>query len=195
MGMFDEILVPKSYLRGLLKKRDERFFSKDHLFQTKDLDNVMDLYKIHRQRLYKLDQSTKDAEEEKKWNIVKDNIEINFYDIVKSKNGDEHSVEFEFGFKNGRVDQKKLVSLALSKTKKEIDSVAKMWDAEQEILDAYRKSSLKYKIFLFLEERFRKATNWSRKKHSIPIEIRREAYEKSGRLKLDPECLKLYIDQ
>jgi len=195
MGMFDEILVPKSYLRGLLKKRDERFFSKDHLFQTKDLDNVMDLYKIHRQRLYKLDRSTKDAEEEKKWNIVKDNIEINFHDIVKSKNGDEHSVEFEFSFKNGRVDQKKLVSLALSKTKKEIDSSAEMWDTEQEILNAYRESSFKYKIFLFLEERFRTMTNWARKKHSIPIEVRRDAYEKSGRLEFDPDCLKLYIDQ
>lgn len=195
MGMFDEILVPKSYLRGLLKKRDERFFSKDHLFQTKDLDNVMDLYKIHRQRLYKLDRSTKNEEEEKKWSIVKDNIEINFHDIVKSKNGDEHSVEFEFSFKNGRVDQKKLVSLALSKTKKEIDSVAKMWDTEQEILNVYRNSSLKYRFFSFLQSCFQKLTNWAREGHTIPIEIRRDAYEKSGRLEFDPECLNVYKDQ
>jgi hypothetical protein len=193
--MFDEILVPKSYLRGLLKKRDERFFNKDHLFQTKDLDNVMDLYKIHRQRLYKLDRSVQHIGEDEKWNIVKDSIEINFHDIVKSKNGDEHSVEFEFSFKNGRVDQKKLVSLALSKTKKEIDSVAKMWDTEQEILNAYRNSSLKYRFFSFLQACLQKLTNWAREGHTIPIEIRRDAYEKSGRLEFDPECLNIYKDQ
>ena len=41
MGMFDEILVPKSYLRGLLKKEDEKLFNKEHLFQTKDLEKIV----------------------------------------------------------------------------------------------------------------------------------------------------------
>ena len=53
MGMFDDIIVPKSYLRSLLKKEDEKLLDKNHLFQTKDLDNMMDMYKVHRQYLYK----------------------------------------------------------------------------------------------------------------------------------------------
>ena len=55
--MFDEIIVPKSYLKNLLPKGDEKLLNTKHLFQTKSLDNVMDLYKIHRQQLYRLDRS------------------------------------------------------------------------------------------------------------------------------------------
>ena len=46
-------MVPKGYLRSLLNKEDEKLLDKNHLFQTKDLDNLMDLYKIYRQYLYK----------------------------------------------------------------------------------------------------------------------------------------------
>ena len=45
-----------------------------------------------------------------------------------------------------------------------------------------------------LEKYFRKAQNWARNKHKVPLEIRREAYEKSGRLAKDPDCLDLYGD-
>ena len=201
MGMFDEILVPKSYLRGLLKKEDEKLFDKEHLFQTKDLENLMDRYKIHRQKLYKLDRSVKypggktEGSAFEKWNPIQDNIEINFYDYPNDKNGDEYSAEFEFTFKKGRVDQKKLVSLKLERTTREIKSTEAMWDAEQEVLDAYRNTSIKYRFFSFLEARLRKVTNWAREGHTIPIEIRRDAYEKSGRLQFDPECLNIYKDQ
>ena len=195
MGMFDEILVPKSYLRGLLKKEDERLFNNQHLFQTKNLDNLMDLYKIHRQRLYKLDRSVKYVGKDEKWNPVRDNIEINFHNHPKNKTGDEYTVEFEFSFKNGKVDQKKLISLKLFKTRKEIESTEEMWDTEQEILNEYRNRSIKYKIFSRAERYFQQMTNWARNKHSIPFSVRKEAYEKSGRLELDPDCLKLYKDQ
>ena len=195
MGMFDEILVPKSYLRGLLKKEHEKLFNKEHLFQTKDLENLMDLYKIHRQRLYKLDRSVEHRGENEKWNPVQDNIEINFYNHPNDKNGDQYSAEFEFTFKKGRVDQKKLISLKLQRTIKEIESIEAMWDTEQEILNAYRNSSLKYRFFSFLQSCLQKLTNWAREGHTIPIEIRRNAYEKSGRLEFDPECLNVYKDQ
>ena len=39
MGMFDEIIVPKSYLRGILDKKDENLFDTHHKFQTKDLSS------------------------------------------------------------------------------------------------------------------------------------------------------------
>ena len=95
MGMFDEITVPKSYLRNLLGKEDEKLFKKDHVFQTKDLDNVMDLYKIHRRQLYKLNRSGITLEEGAQhtslvdqWDKIEDNISINFYDFLEDRKGD-----------------------------------------------------------------------------------------------------------
>ena len=95
MGMFDEILVPKSYLKGLLKKEDEKLFKKNHLFQTKDLENVMDLYKVHRQRLYKLENSRLLNKSEngsnEKWKLIKQDLDINFYDFICPEEGDRYS--------------------------------------------------------------------------------------------------------
>lgn len=201
MGMFDEIIVPRSYLRNLLNKEDENLFKKDHVFQTKDLDNVMDLYKVHRRQLYKLNRSEIALNEgvqhtslADQWDKIRDNIDINFYDLLKDRKGDEYSVEFEFAFKNGKVDKKELISLNLEKTKAERELIDEMWDTEQEIFDDFRNTSLKYRFFSWLESRCNKMTNWARKKHQLPIELRRVAYEKSGRLKKDPKALDIYMD-
>tara|TARA_R110000851_G_scaffold108634_3_gene230163 strand:+ start:876 stop:1454 length:579 start_codon:yes stop_codon:yes gene_type:complete len=191
MGMFDEIMVPKGYLRGLLKKEDEKMLGKNPLFQTKDLDNLMDLYKVHRQYLYK---KKKEALPFEEWEKVKKNVVIRFYDHLTSKYNDEYWIECEFTFKKGRVDKKELLNFRVESTKKESEETQKMWDTEQEIFDAYREHSLKYRLFSQMENRLRKMTNWARNKHSIPLEIRQEAYEKSGRLKKDPLCLDLYKD-
>jgi hypothetical protein len=103
-------------------------------------------------------------------------------------------MEFEFAFLNGKIDKKDLISLKLDATKEEINDIENMWDTEQEILDKYRLNSFSYRFFSWLETRLNKITNWARKKHSIPLEIRKKAYEKSGRLKIDPDCLKMYDD-
>ena len=201
MGMFDEIIVPRSYLRNLLDKEDESLFKKDHVFQTKDLDNMMDLYKVHRRQLYKLNRSEIALKEgaqhtslADQWDKVRDNIDINFHDYLKDHKGDEYSVEFEFAFKNGKVDKKKLISLNLENTKAERESIDEMWDIEQEIFDDFRSTSLKYRFFFWLEGRLNKMTNWARKKHQLPIELRKMAYEKSGRLEKDPKSLDIYMD-
>jgi hypothetical protein len=201
MGMFDEIIVPRSYLRNLLNKEDEKLFKKDHVFQTKDLDNVMDLYKIHRRQLYRLNRSEIALKEGvqhtslgDQWDKVRDNIDINFHDLLKDRKGDEYSVEFEFTFKNGKVDKKELVFLNLEKTKAERELIDEMWDIEQEIFNDFRSTSLKYRFFSWLEGRFNKMTNWARRKHQLPIELRRIAYKKSGRLKKDPKALDIYMD-
>ena len=191
MGMFDEIMVPKGYLKSLLNKEDEKLLEKNHLFQTKDLDNLMDLYKVHRQYLYK---KKKEALPFEEWEKVKNNVTIRFHDRLTSKDQNEYWIECEFSFKNGKVDKKELVSFRLESTKKESEEVQKMWDTEQKVLDAYRKNSLKYKFFSRMESRFQKMTNWARNKHRIPLEIRKQAYEKSGRLKKDPKCLDVYKD-
>ena len=191
MGMFDEIMVPKGYLRSLLNKEDEKLLDKNHLFQTKDLDNLMDLYKVYRQYLYKKNRGAQPFEE---WEKVKKNVTIRFCDYLQDKKGDEYELACEFTFKNGKVDKKELIQFQLQTSKEEREAIDKMWDTEQKILDAYRNTSIKYKFYAWLEKRFQKMTNWARKRHGIPLDIRTEAYEKSGRLTNDPDCLKLYAD-
>ena len=72
--------------------------------------------------------------------------------------------------------------------------INKMWDTEQDIFNKYRKSNRSYKFYAWLEKHFQKMTNWARKKHTLPLEIRKKAYEESGRLEKDPDALKLYSD-
>lgn len=200
--MFDDIIVPKAYLRNLLRKEHEKLLDTKHLFQTKDLDNVLDVYKIHKQQLYRLDRSEFLLEEgvqhtklTEKWIKVNNDSEIDFYSNAQDAEDNEYWFEFRFTFKNGKIDKKELVTCELRTSKKERDSLDAMWDKEQEIFDRYRNSNLSYKLFAWLERRFQKITNWARKKHHLPLEIRKEAYKKSGRLKRDPAALDLYADQ
>ena len=199
--MFDEIIVPKAYLRNLLHKGEERLLKTKHLFQTKDLDNVMDVYKIHRQQLYRLDRSEFLLEEgvqhtklTDKWDEIHENKVLIFYSGVKDDEENEWWFEFEFTFGNGKLDKKKLISCKIETTAKERADVSKMWDIEQNIFDEYRDNNTLYKLYTWLEKHLQKMTNWARNKHRLPIKIRREAYEKSGRLKKDPTALDLYAD-
>ena len=191
MGMFDNIVVPKSYLRSLLKKEDEKLIRKDHLFQTKDLNNDLEIYKVHRQYLYKKNKSSQPFEE---WEKTKQNVIVRFYDYLRTRDRDEYFIEFQFTFKDGKLDKKELLTFNLESTKKESEETAEMWETEQKILNEYRNNSLRYKFFCRMESRFQQITNWARDKHRIPLKIRTEAYEKSGRLKKDPKCLDLYKD-
>ena len=192
--MFDDIIVPKSYLKGLLKRKHEKFFETKHIFQTKDFDNVLDLYRVHRQRLQRQDRSPEIGTCAPTWENVNVNAEIEFHDLITSPKGDYYFASFKFSFVKGKLDKKELLSLELHMTSEEKEATAKMWDTEQEIFDFYRESSVKYRLFSFLEKVFSKATNWARKKHQLPLSLRKEAYEKSGRLKLDPKALDLYMD-
>ena len=201
MGMFDEIIVPKAYLKNLLHKGEERLLKTKHLFQTKDLDNVMDVYKIHRQQLYRLDRSEFLLEEgvqhtklTDKWDKIHENKVLIFYSGVKDDEENEWWFEFEFIFTYGKLDKKKLISCKIETTAKERADVSKMWDIEQNIFDEYRDNNTPYKLYTWLEKHLQKMTNWARNKHRLPIGIRREAYEKSGRLEKDPTALDLYAD-
>ena len=201
MGMFDDIIVPKSYLKILLTKENGKLLRKDHVFQTKAFDNLLDVYKVYRQRLYKLDRSGLELEEgaqhtklTDKWDKVHEDNVVIFYDQATDEEGNEWWFEFEFTFDNGRLTKRKLVSCKIETTSKERGDINKMWDTEQKIFDEYRNSNAFYKLYTWLEKRLQKMTNWARNKHQLPLEIRREAYEKSGRLKKDPEALDLYAD-
>ena len=195
MGMFDDIIVPKAYLRNLLTKKNEKLLHKDHVFQTKSFDNYLDVYKIYRQRLYRLDRSGLDpAELADIWDKVHEDNVVTFYDQVNDDEDNEWWFEFEFTFNNGKLDKKKLISSKVQTTAKERGDINKMWDTEQDIFNEYRENSNSYKLYTWLEKRFQKMTNWARNKHRLPIELRKEAYEKSGRLKKDPKALDLYLD-
>jgi len=201
MGMFDDIIVPKSYLKNLLTKENEKLLHKDHVFQTKAFDNLLDVYKVFRQRLYKLDRSGLELEEgtqhtklTDKWDKVHEDNVVIFYDQVNDDEGNEWWFEFEFTFSYGRLTKRKLVSCKMEVTSEERADIKKMWDTEQEIFDEYRDNNTLYKLYTWLEKRLQKMTNWARNKHRLPIGIRREAYEKSGRLEKDPTALDLYAD-
>ena len=149
MGMFDDIIVPKSYLRGILDKKDEKLFDTYHKFQTKDLENSLAVYKVHRNRLYKRahsewtahpseDKQVDPDEARPKWDKITPPSEINFYDTFCTKNGDECWFEFEFKFVNGKLDSKKLTDKTVT-SKKSQEATQRMWDTEQEVFDEYRK--------------------------------------------------------
>jgi len=219
MGMFDDIIVPKSYLKGLLSKKEEKILKASKRcggsvtgcrFQTKDLENVLSTYKVYKQKLYINDKTLWNCEppdteqrnestskkypyEKGRWQETCHTGAVVFYNGFKDEKQNEWWFEFEFTFNNGRLDKKDLVSCELQTTKAKKDLVDKMWDTEQEIFDEYRKN-FKYRFFSWLERRFRKMTNWAGSKHGIPLVIRKEAYEKSGRLKEDPQSLDLYKD-
>ncbi len=199
MGMFDDITVPKSYLRNLLSKKEEKLLASSHSFQTKSLDNLMDEYKIYRKYLHKLDRSgahlLDPPSKSEKWVKINKDVVINFYDTVKDGDGNEYLFEFDFTFTKGWLDRKKLITCELHTTAERRMAIDKMWDTEQQILDEYRDSSISYRFFRWIEGRLQRMTNWARKKHSIPLEVRKGAYEKSGRLKEDPRALDLYMDQ
>lgn len=188
MGLYDEISVPKSYLRNILSKFQERMLDKDHRFQTKDLDSGMDQYKVFRQRLYKKDL------EFGHWSIIRFSGNVEFYDIIKDESGNSHEVAFQFEFIKGKLDKKTLLKWELFETLEERKEAEKMWNIEQQIFSSYRKT-LKYKFFLKVETFFAKLSNWARKKHEIPFKVRESAYKKSGRLKSDPQALDLYRDK
>ena len=185
MGMFDEIIIPKSYLRGILDKKDEKLFDTYHKFQTKDLENSLAVYKIYRGYLSK--RIGKD-----KWEKITTTAEISFYDTFTTKDGDECWFEFKFKFVKGKLDSKELVDKVIT-NKESREAIDRMWDSEQEIFDEYRKK-LSYRFWTRVQHFCQRITVMARNRHLIPYDIRKQAYKTSGRLEKDPDCLKWYMD-
>jgi len=197
MGMFDDIIVPRSYLKGILDKKDESLFDTYHKFQTKDLENSLAVYKVYRNQLYKQSRSEwmeKDALDASKptWDKITDPREINFYDTFTTKNGDECWFEFQFKFVNGKLDSKELVDKIIT-NKESREAIDRMWDIEQSVFDEYRKK-WSYRFWTKVERFCQKITVMARKRHSLPYSLRKTAYKTSGRLEKEPDCLELYVD-
>tara|TARA_Y100001938_G_scaffold150175_1_gene239950 strand:+ start:206 stop:697 length:492 start_codon:yes stop_codon:yes gene_type:complete len=159
MGMFDQIKVPKSYLKGLLTKDQEKLLSGNN-YQTKSFENFLTQYKIYRQRLY-----FKDAEcsKEEKWVRTSHSGKVNFYDSMTDQDGNEWWAEFDFLFKDGVLDKKEVVKFEMIETAEEAKRRAERFQRTSKEQDAIR-ATFKYKFFNCLNRFFYKLYSWSQKK-------------------------------
>ncbi len=157
--MFDQIKVPKSYLKGLLTKDQEKLLSGNN-YQTKSFENFLTQYKIYRQRLY-----FKDAEcsKEEKWVRTSHSGKVNFYDSMTDQDGNEWWAEFDFLFKDGVLDKKEVVKFEMIETAEEAKRRAERFQRTSKEQDAIR-ATFKYKFFNCLNRFFYKLYSWSQKK-------------------------------
>jgi len=157
MGMFDDIIVPKSYLKDLLTKEQEKLI-KDNNYQTKSLENFLGQYKVYRKKLF--------VKEKKEW--IKDTRsgKINFYTSFRDEDKNTWWREFEFTFVNGVVDKKELIKFEMEETAEEAKEREKDW----EVANAKRKvfqRTFRYRFFSKLTGFLRKLLSWSEQKTYI----------------------------
>ena len=161
MGMFDDIIVPKSYLKGLLTKDQEKII-RGNLYQTKCLDRTLRMYKVYKQKLY-AQEPPPTKTEKRKWKAVDYTGEVYFYDSIKDEKGNAHWVEFRFVFLKGKVDAKYVEEFRLQQTSEEIVKQNEEWESSKEKQDKYE-ATLKYKIYFSLFKVLHKLLNKVRKK-------------------------------
>ena len=155
--MFDDIIVPKSYLKGLLTKEQEKLV-KDNNYQTKSLENFLGQYKIHKQKLYTKQgdwKSGKDGE----W--IRDSYtgKINFYNSFHDKDKNSWWSEYEFTFEAGVLDKKELIKFEMEETAEEAEvreKENKEWAARR---DAFQRT-FKYRFFSKLYGVLNRFLNW-----------------------------------
>jgi len=157
MGMFDDIIVPKSYLKGLLTKEQEKLV-KSNNYQTKSLENFLGQYKIYRQKLF--------VKENKEW--IKDTRsgKINFYTSFYDKDKNTWWREFEFTFVKGVVDKKELIKFEMEETAEEAEEREKEWEAANAKKRVFQRT-FRYKFFFALSKVLRKLLSWSEQKTYI----------------------------
>lgn len=161
MGMFDDIIVPKSYLKGLLTKDQEKII-RGNLYQTKCLDRTLRMYKVYKQKLY-AQEPPPTKTEKRKWKAVDYTGEVYFYDSIKDEKGNAHWVEFRFVFLKGKVDAKYMEEFRLQQTSEEIVKQNEEWESSKEKQDKYE-TTLKYKIYFSLFKVLHRLLNKVRKK-------------------------------
>ena len=165
--MFDDIIVPKSYLKGLLTKEQEKLI-KDNNYQTKSLENFLGQYKVYRQKLF--------VKEGKEW--IKDTRsgKINFYTSFSDKDENTWWREFEFTFVNGVVDKKELIKFEIEETAEQAKKREKDWEASSSKRKLFERT-FRYRFFSKLTNLLRKLLSWSEQKTyvnyiSMPAEKR-----------------------
>ena len=173
MGMFDDIIVPKSYLKGLLTKEQEKLV-KDNDYQTKSLENLLGQYKVYKQKLF--------VKENKEWIRDTRSGKINFYTSFSDKDENTWWREFEFTFVNGIVDKKELIKFEMEETAEEAEEREKDWEAASSKRKIFQRT-FRYRFFFKLSGLLRKLLSWSEQKTyvnyiSMPAEKREKEKEK-----------------
>lgn len=150
--MFDEITVPRSYLKGLLISKQEKLLKRaNNTYQTKCLENALYRYKVHRQKLF--------IKEGDRWTEVAHTGAVNFYDSVDGDKGDRYWIEFRFFFLDGVIDKKELIKFEIEETAAEIkkrNEESKERDKKREIF----KRTFKYKFCSKLFGMLNRLTSW-----------------------------------
>jgi hypothetical protein len=185
MGMFDEIVVSRTYLKDLLTKEQEEILrAHDDIYQTKDLDNAMYRYRVYRRKLWKDDSSFSiynNGQEEKKkpnWVVQKINRSISFYTNLTYKEND-YWYEFQISFVDGKIDTKQLVDYSV-KSKAEIEREEKEWSIISTYYDAHKNKPL-VRLFSFLGSSFTKLSTFCYRRSKIPEEVKKSAYKAAGK--------------
>ena len=162
--MFDDITVPKSYLKSLLTKDQERLVV-DNDYQTKSLENFLAQYKVHRQKLYiKKDGLKKGG----KWVILKNYTgKVNFYTSFQDKDENAWWSEFYFSFVNGVLDKKELVKFEMQETAEEAKERAKAWTKRHAEIDAFQKT-FKYKFYNKIRIFLSRILEWVQQQTRMP---------------------------
>ena len=159
MGMFDDIIVPKSYLKGLLTKDQEKFI-KNNDYQTKSLENFLSQYKVYRQKLF--------IKKDKDW--VKDTYtgKINFYTSFSDKDDNSWWSEFNFYFTDGVLDKKELIKFEMQETAEEAETRAKEWEKITDQRKLFEKT-LRYRFYNKISNFLFKLSQWAYQKTLPPV--------------------------
>tara|TARA_B100001939_G_scaffold270354_1_gene238016 strand:- start:91 stop:681 length:591 start_codon:yes stop_codon:yes gene_type:complete len=171
MGMFDDIIVPKSYLRGLLTKKQEKLI-KNNDYQTKCLENALFQYKLHSRKLY-INKKTgwtmesEPAPEKPTYEFVSYTGSVNFYNLIRDERGDCYWVEFCFTFDNGVLDKKELVKFEMQETAEEAKEREKTWRKRHAERDAFQRT-FKYKFFDKIRVFLTRILEWVQQQTRMP---------------------------
>ena len=164
--MFDDITVPKSYLKSLLTKEQEKLI-KDNNYQTKSLENALYQYKIYKQKLF-VNKSLLNCEPPKdNWSKFSYNGAVNFYASFLDKDKNAWWMEFSFSFVNGILDKKELVTFEMQETAEEAKEREKAWKKRHAEIDKNQKT-FKYRFFEKVRAVLIRILEWVQKKTILP---------------------------
>jgi len=197
MGMFDDITVPKSYLKGLLTKDQEKLLKvssryggsvKGVQFQTKCLENALRQYKVYKQKLFindgalwnpepaNTEQITKDTPkkypyEKGRWNKASHNGGVNFYTSFYDEDKNVWWAEFKFIFVNGVIDKKELVKFEIEETTEEAEARAKKWEKITNQRERFERT-LRYRFYNKIYTFLFKLSQWAYQK-TLPSVVKK----------------------
>ena len=187
MGIYDEIIVSKAYLKGLLTKKQEKLLKvttrfggsvRGVLFRSKGLEDSLRCYKLYRQKLFvndkslwnceppKTEQRTPDTPkkypyEKGRWDRVMYNGSIDVYEKIQADNGNFYWVEFKFTFLKGILDKKELIKFEMRNSINEDEKRSTMREAFEK--------TLKYKFYDKVSTILYKLQEWAYQKTLLPV--------------------------